>query len=195
MGDQNLITGKYLSQPILNILRTGTAMASPLDITSADPPYFFLKIQSEIALRDQKIDSASVSITDWHNVSVGGEESPLDELRFLESLGLAMLRPGSLTSTGEMSYVISPLAISTLYDGSESKGVFINVNENREKKSRAFIKLLLTYVLPGMFWRNYHVTNGLASDLHLTSHLGHEMLEIAELWDRLAAKFGWPIAN
>jgi hypothetical protein len=125
----------------------------------------------------------------------------MDELRFLEKLGLAMMVPGSETPTSGASYYVSSLAIETLYArgaagaAGTGEGVFINVNVNRSVKARAFIKLLLTYVLPGMFWRNYYATNGLAPDLHLTSHLGREMLEIQETWDRLAAKFGWPMAD
>lgn len=201
MGDQNLVTGKHISAPVRDTLRAATDMPAPLMLTPTDPPYYFVRIDPTRALRDQEFAGGpyiDFEVSNWRQITVSSPGPLLDELRFLESLGLAMMAPRSETPTGGMVYYISPLAISTLYAAGAagtSEGVFINVNVGRDVKARAFIELLLTYVLPGMFWRNYYVTNGLAPDLHLTAHLGREMLEIQDTWNHLAAKFGWPITD
>ena len=197
MGDQNLVTGKHLSEEILTDLRGGPETASPIQLTPADPPYYFMRIDGTRRLRDQAFPggpTAPVSIAGWRQVRVKPGRL-LEELHFLEGLGLAMVRPNS---SGEV-YLVSPLSSVLYAQGTgpvreENEGVFIRINTNRPEKALKFIHLLRTYVLPGMFWRNYYVTDGLAPDLHLTSRLGSEMLEIGDFWDHLARKFGWPPA-
>ena len=206
MGDRNLITGKPLSPDVLSALRDNkTRQTTPLSLTPYDAPYFFSRIDESRALRDQQFPGGpfiTKSLPVWHNIHVDGtpaSQSLREELEFLEKIGLAMARPATATATGAIDYAVMPNAIYELYRADDPRapgdGIFINVNTNREIKARKFVKLLLTYVLPGMFWRNYYVTNGLSSDLHLTSKLGADMLEIGELWDRLAAKFGWPLED
>jgi hypothetical protein len=189
--NQNLVTNKHISQEVLDAMREAVAMPAPLTLTPYDAPYFFTRIDPTKRLRDQVFEGgpfAKHSVTDWRQVRV--VEGPLrEELQFLEGLGLATIIPMS----GNTLYAVSPLAVDTLYKENR-EGVFININQNREVKARQFITLLITYVLPGMYWRNYYVTHGLAPDLHLTTHLGHEMLEIGVLWDSLVAKFGFPPA-
>lgn len=189
--NRNLVTNKNLTPQVLEALRTSTVTgaSSPLVLTPYDPPYFFVRIDGQRRLRDQVFASgpfAEQRVEGWRQISVESQDIR-DELEFLRGIGLAMSIP---YSSG--AYAVSPVAIRQLYD--ETDGMFINIIENREHKSRQFIKLLITYVLPGMFWRNYYVTEGLAPSLHLTTQLGEEMLEIGELWDRLVATVGFPTA-
>jgi hypothetical protein len=153
-----------------------------------------VRVNGDRRLRDQVFDGGefrNVVVTDWRYLTVNGEPEYRrlrEELQFLVGLGLATVIPGTaLAADGAGEYALSP-RIDELY---ADDGVFVNVNDERERKSQNFINLLVRYVLPGMFWRNYYVTHGLASDLHLTLHLGEEMLEIGNLWDHLAGNYGF----
>lgn len=202
--DQNLITRTNLTADALTPLRgaiTGNRLL-PLTLTPHDPAYFFARVNPRLRLRDQDVGPdpfAPVQIN-WKRVP---DRIPItgtlrNEIKFLEGMGLAMLVPDSADESGSEIYVVSP-RIATLYaegggpDGTDGQGVFIAVDTNDKLKARQFIKLLVHYILPGMYWRNYYVTDGLAPHIHLTEKLGHEMLEIEAVWDRLVTEFGWPI--
>lgn len=193
MSNKNLVTGKTLDTSVVEALQ-GAAEADDFtaELTPHDSPYFFARIDPRRRLRDQVFGPdpfASTQIT-WKLVPVRVlvEGALRDEIEFLEGIGLAMLVPNSTNPDRSQQYAVSP-QIATLYK--PAGGVFVDVNENRKTKAEAFFKLLTHYVLPGMYWRNYYVTDGLAPHIHLTEKLGQEMLEIGELWDRLVAKFGW----
>ena len=141
MGDQNLVTGKHLSEDLLTDLRGGTETASPIQLTPADPPYYFMRIDGAQRLRDQAFPdgpTAPVSIAGWRQVRVKPGRL-LEELQFLEGLGLAMVRPNSSDSV----YLVSPLS-SVLYAqgtgpvGEVGEGVFIRINTNRPEKALKF---------------------------------------------------------
>ena len=178
--NQNLVTNTHISPAALVAMRDASATLAPLELTPYDAPYYFVRIDRTRGLRDQVITNpyATQRVTEWRQVPVDSDTR--EELEFLESMGLAMPLSQSL-------YAVSPLAVETLYDAEE--GVFVNADQNREQKSRRFVELLLTYVLPGMYWRNYYVTKGLARNLHLVAELQREMIEVTESWDRLAAIF------
>lgn len=202
--NQNLITGVKLTADQLTPLRRALAQRAPmqLTITPHDPPYFFARVNPQVRLRDQVFGPdpfAPVQIN-WKRIPVRvPAEGPLrDEVKFLEGLGLAILVPDSADENGSEYFVVSP-RIATLYaegsgpNGTDGQGVFIAVDTNDKLKARQFIKLLIHYILPGMYWRNYYVTDGLAPHIHLTEKLGHEMLEIGAAWDQLVTEFGWPV--
>lgn len=194
MGDQNLMLKYQLEMDVLNAIRS-VITPFELRLTPHDPPYYFVRVVAGRPLRDQVFDPdpyAPYTERSWLRIPdvVRKDMKPLrSELEFLEGLGLAIEIPNSRTADGSAQYAISPLT-RTLYGagpGAE-EGVFIRVETDRPGKAERFLKLLVDYVLPGMYWRNYYVTNGLAPHIHLTEHLGREMLEIGELWDRLATR-------
>lgn len=220
--DQNLITRTEVSGYVLNVLR-GAITANhvlPLTLTPHDPAYFFARVNPRLRLRDQGFGLSSRAgefITSrtagrfgpdpFAPVQINWKRVPApiptmgvlrDEIKFLEGMGLAMLVPDSADEFGSELYIVSP-RIATLYaegtgpTGTDGQGVFIAVDTNKELKARQFIKLLVHYILPGMYWRNYYVTDGLAPHIHLTEKLGREMLEIGAVWDRLVTTFGWPV--
>lgn len=211
MSNQNLVTGKPIPADVLAALRLPVAgrlpaavrVTTPLEVTPYDALYYFLRVEPTRRLRDQSFRGgpfARQTLDVWYRVRVNGTPGSTrlrEELEFLEGIGLAMPLRDTVTAAGAVDYAVVEAGLRELYNEDNpvwpGDGVFINVNENRATKARKFMELLLTYVLPGMYWRNYHVTNGLAPDLELTSHLGREMLEIEELWNNLAAKFGWPM--
>jgi hypothetical protein len=193
MSNKNLVTGKTLETEVVDALQMAMAAVDySAELTPHDAPYFFVRVDPKKRLRDQVFSPdpfAPTQIT-WGLVSerVPVEGALRDEIEFLEGIGLAMLVPNSTEPDRSQQYAVSP-RIEKLY--APDDGVFMDVNENRKAKAHTFFNLLIHYVLPGMYWRNYYVTDGLAPHLHLTEKLGQEMLEIGELWDRLVAKFGW----
>lgn len=198
MGDQNLILKQPLSAVVRDTLRAAIAPFE-LILTPHDLPYYFVRVVTGRPLRDQVFgpDSyAPYTERTWLRIPVivrKDMKSLLSELKFLEGLGLAMEIPNSREADGSVQYAISPLT-RILYGagpGAE-EGVFIRVETDRPGKAERFLTLLVDYVLPGMYWRNYYVTSGLAPHIHLTEHLGREMLEIGELWDDLAARIPRP---
>jgi hypothetical protein len=198
--NRNLVTNKDLTGQVLDSLRNAavTGASSPLDLTPHDSPYFFMRIDGTQRLRDQNFGDNPYSnqrVEGWYEVNVDGTADSRalhEELKFLTGFGLAMVIPNTLRPSGAVKYAMNSLAMRELY--AREGGVFIDITGDREAKARRFVNLLLTYVLPGMFWRNYYATDGLSPAIHLSTHLGQEMLEIAELWDRLVAKFGFPHA-
>jgi hypothetical protein len=138
----------------------------------------------------------------------------LDELRFMEGFGFAVSMPDeqvTITNPDNTTrdalykvYAVSLAAVSELYGTAPpavttgrgmpagTDGIFTGVNDGtRAEKVRNLMQLLIKLVLPGMFWRNYYATHGLASDIHLTHKLGGEMLEMSVLWDKLVRVFGF----
>lgn len=193
MGDQNIILKQPLTIPVRDTIRGAVTRVS-LTLTPHDLPYYFVRVAADRPLQDQVFEpDPYVPHTErsWKLIPtrVYKDTNPLwRELEFLEGLGLAMEIPNSRGANGSVQYAISPIA-SIFYGGAPNEGIFINVGNNREEKARRYINLLLTYVLPGMYWRNYYATHGLSPHIHLTEHLGREMLEISALWDDLRARF------
>lgn len=183
----NIVTGKRLTPAVLDALRTATPLATPLTVKPTDAPYYFVRINPRARLRDQHLADPYTEFTmtgaPWRQVTVV-EPPDLAELNWLVSVGLAM--PVANT-TG--TYTVNPLAIEELY--SAERGAFISVDIDKSKKAVRVVKLLQTYVLPGMFWRNYYVTDRLAKHIALSHTLGEEMLDIQNSWGDLVAQFGF----
>lgn len=189
----NTVTGVRLTPALLDALRAATPIASgaPLTLKPTDAPYYFARINPRARLRDQHIadpySSYTVTSPAWMSVVVT-DAPDRAELAWLVSVGLAMPYGRTSDLTGS-TFAVNPLAIRELYDA--ATGAFIGVDIDKDKKAVRVVKLLQTYVLPGMFWRNYYVTDRLAKHIALTQTLGEEMLEIKSAWDKLVAQFGF----
>jgi hypothetical protein len=178
----NLVTGARVTPSMLEAIRTAEAIAAPITLTPIDAPYYFARINPRLRLRDQHIESPyePFPVSGWRHLTVA-TAADRAEINWLISVGLAMPHGDG--------YAVSPLAIEELY--AEGRGAFIGVDVDKPAKAQRVIKLLQTYVLPGMFWRNYYVTDRLAKHIGLTHTLGAEMLEIQTTWDDLVGRFGF----
>lgn len=193
MGDQNLVLKRHLDPTVVTAFRDATETI-PLELTPHDLPYYYVRVVPGRPLREQVFapdPHATERVTDWLRIpNPVLKAGPLRaELEFLEGLGLAMMVPRSEDASGGVTFAISPLTRILYEDGT---GVFRDVMEERDVKALRYIRLLIDYILPGMFWRNYYATEGLAPHIHMSEHLGREMLEIARLWDQLSSRYPPP---
>lgn len=191
MGDQNLVLKRHVDPTFVTQIRDATETI-PLELTPYDLPYYFVRVVPGRPLREQVFGpdpNIKIRVTNWlrmpNPVLKAGPVRA--ELEFLEGLGLAFMVPNSEDVNGGVTFAISPLTRMLYADGT---GVFRDVNTERDTKALRYIRLLIDYVLPGIFWRNYYATHGLAPHIHLSEHLGREMIEIAKLWDELSSRYG-----
>jgi hypothetical protein len=105
------------------------------------------------------------------------------EVDFLTSLGLAFQRDGQLYISARAGPLYGPTGIYAAFGAAKTKVESFAALE-------PYTLLLLTYVLPGLYWRSYHARQGLPSHTGLALSLEHQMSDISAKWDEIHSEMG-----
>jgi len=172
----------------------------PLTLTSLDVPYFAVRsfderrsapIMTGGGFTDpfkELTDISGFAVVDLSGYSDKDRALVMDELHFGEALGL-------VTHRGDR-YYIHPFAY-LLYDqehGLFAPGAYLQDMEPDTKKNvfGALMRLMLTYVLPGRYWRAFYARQALPATIALAALLDEEMRGIEETWQQINAEYPLP---
>jgi hypothetical protein len=166
-----------------------------IPLTSVDLPYFcilsFRGLLPSIPLADDEITVdmdtfADISDGGWAVVDVSGSKIKTQEFEFLERMALGI-------QVGD-DYYVSKFAY-LLYDVSD--GLFSNFDSTdtaEEKKAwlTPLMRLILTYLLPGLWWETFYARQYLPDSIGETTRLNANMLEIERELKEIDTIFGLP---
>ena len=152
-------------------------------ITVKDIPYFHVRSAREYpsapinhppftAVKETVITEESFAQTEPSALT----DADKREIAFLKSLGLAFEQEGHVY----ISHRVEPLYHST-------DGVFTRYNQavTPAEKTTAlapYTTLLLSYILPGLYWRSYYALVGLSDNIGISARLKQQMADISEEW-------------
>jgi hypothetical protein len=162
-----------------------------IQLTPTDRPYYYVRADTElpkkpgyafVSTNNSIVESSTKTVADVSVAVVSPEElktpGMLDELEFLESLGLAFEKADSWYCVKRADDLYSP-----------TTGVFITYqNANKEDAKQKLKNLMLEYILPGRYWTNYFVAMGLPKDIAYGRNLYQEMEEITREYNEVMMK-------
>jgi hypothetical protein len=163
-----------------------------ITLTSIDLPYFAV-----LSFRDKRgVDPSAgdfkdmfKDITDdgWAELK-GVDESSIkkDDFDFLEDLGLA-IKKGDTHYISKFAYLF--------FDSSDGLfNTFVSSETPSEKKERLapIMRLFLTYILPGRWWRAFYARQYLPDTIGQATLLNQEMLEIEDEILDIENEYGYP---
>ena len=164
-----------------------------LPLTSIDLPYFAVRSffekrgKSPLEGADFKDPFKDTSDEGWA-VLEGVDDSPSKQrdFEFLEQLALGFKK--------DDTYYVNKFA-DILYN--QKYGLFSKYDSTRPKSEikewmTPLMRLFLTYILPGRWWRAFYARQYLPDTIGLTTMLNTEMLEIEDEWADIAAEYGMP---
>lgn len=171
-----------------------------LTLTSIDVPYFAVRsfnerrsapIMTGGGFEDpfkELTDIEGFAMIDLSGYSDKDRALVMGELQFIEALGL-------VTHRGD-KYYIHPFAY-LFYDSDDglfAPGAYLQDMEPDKKKEvfGALMRLMLTYVLPGRYWRAFYARHALPGAIALASLLDDEMRSIEETWQQVNAEYPLP---
>jgi len=158
----------------------------PFPLTSVDPIYFHVRsFMEKTGPSAQPFKEPFADpFRDITSSEAGGfaavpfHEKDLQELTFLENLGLAMKR--------DDTYYVSRFAY-LLYD--EADGLFREGYYNERdapalklRKLTPLLRIFLMYVLPGNYWKAYYARMRLPDTIGKATALDQQMHEIEQWW-------------
>lgn len=160
-----------------------------ITLTSIDLPYFAVRsFREKRTLEGDDFKDTFKDITDdgWAIIDISGSKSKTAEYEFLEQIALAV-------QIGDTHYVSK--FIYLLY--SPKDGLFANYDttdtvEEKKEHLAPLMRLFLTYILPGRWWRAFYARQYLPDTVGSSTMLNAEMLEIEEEWISIAEEYGMP---
>lgn len=169
-----------------------------IPLTSVDLPYFcvlsFRGALPSIPLADGEatveMDTfADISDGGWAVIDVSGSKTKLREFEFLERMALG-IQLGDTYYVSKFAYV--------LYDGTD--GLFENYDstsraENKKAWVSPLMKIILTYILPGLWWEAFYARQYLYEETGEVTLLNAKMLEIEKEYESFAAEFDFPVVE
>ena len=176
----NVFTEKPVSTHFLAAFSTQPLQS--VRITPEDT--LFYAVNSENAHQSNPfMTESSESVSDISAYRIDISDTVVDELKFLDSLCLVLYRPDSIA-------FIHPAALTVLYD--VPNGLFARYTSYiqawciaRADAFKPFRTLLLTYVLPGRYWRARSLYTEIADNTELSGRLKGEMMGAEALWRTL----------
>lgn len=188
----NIFTGKSYPPSFLDL-----KYDKLITITSTQLPYFAIlsfREKREYPLSGPDFKDLFKDIKDegWAELKIADDASKpvkaalMDEYRFLETLGLAL--------QNQDGYYISKFAY-LLYD--KKDGLFNRFHSDdppadKKEELGAFMRLALTYILPGHWWRAFYARQYLPETLGHATMLNTKLLEIEHEWNMIAAQYDLP---
>lgn len=178
----------------------GLVYNQKLTLTSLDVPYFAVRSFDERRAAPimtgggfenpfkELSDIDGFAMIDLSEHSDKDRALVMDELQFIEALGL-------VTHRGDKYYIHSFAYL--FYDedhGLFAPGAYLQDMEPNKKKEvfGALMRLMLTYVLPGRYWRAFYARQALPATIALASLLDDEMRGIEETWQQVNAEYPLP---
>ena len=164
-----------------------------ITIESTELPYFAVR-----SFNDKRVDPLSgpdfanlfTKIEDkgWAELKIDDNTPKIvkDEYEFLEALGLAL--------QNENGYYINKFAY-LLYDAQD--GLFSRYDnqwspQDKKEELTAFMRLALTYILPGHWWRAFYARQYLPDMIGHGAMLNEKLLQIEHQWNKIAAQCDMP---
>lgn len=171
-----------------------------LTLTSLDVPYFAIRsfderraapIMTGGGFADpfkELTDVEGLAVVDLSGYSDQDRALVMDELNFMNALGL-------VTSRGDKYYIHSFAHL--FYDAEDGlfvPGAYVQDMEPRAKKDvfGTMMRLMLTYVLPGRYWRAFYARQALPGTIALANLLDDELRGIEEAWQQVNAEYPLP---
>ena len=165
-----------------------------ITIESTELPYFAVR-----SFNDKRVDPLSgpdfanlfTKIEDkgWAELKIDDNTPKIikDEYEFLEALGLAFQK-------GDTEYYINKFAY-LLYD--KQDGLFNRYDnqwspQDKKEELSAFMRLELTYILPGHWWRAFYARQYLPDMIGHGAMLNEKLLQIEHQWNKIAAQCDMP---
>ncbi len=166
-----------------------------IPLTSIDLPYFAVRSFYEKRtgmpigqdVEDFQEPFADISDGGWMILDISGSKSKTREYEFLENMALAVQVDGV--------HYISKFAY-LLYDPTDGLFATYDSNDTAEEKKAylaPLMRLFLTYILPGRWWRAFYARQYLPDTIGESTDLNAEMLELEEEWLAIAAEYGSPV--
>jgi len=164
-----------------------------IPLTSIDLPYFavrsFLEKQGSNPLESADFKDTFKDISDggWALIEgVTDSKSKQREFDFLEPLALAI-------QIGDKFY-ISKFAY-LLYDPQD--GIFPNYDSTMSAEEKKlllapFMRLFLTYILPGYWWHAFYGRQYLSEEEGKATMLNARLLDIEDWWASIEEEYGMP---
>jgi hypothetical protein len=188
-GGTNIFTGKPYPSSFSNLEYNKT-----ITIDSTELPYFAVR-----SFKDKRTDPLSgpdfadlfkdIEDEGWAKIDITDNSPKMekDEIEFLESLGLALQK-------SDTEYYINKFAY-LLYD--KQDGLFKRYNDqwspqDKKEELTAFMRLALTYILPGHWWRAFYARQYLPDMIGHGALLNEKLLEIEHQWNKIAAQCDLP---
>lgn len=181
---------EYTPPALLNDLSYNT---TPI-LNATDIPYIHIlvsRIASASPLADKRF--ATLSTTPIHDepfaslrleeLSEAVRRELAPEVAFLTSLGLAFQQDGKLYISARAAPLYGTNGIYAAFSAATTPSTKFSAME-------PYTQLLLTYVLPGLYWRAYHARQGLPSHTGLALRLDEQMSEISAKWDEIHREMG-----
>jgi len=185
-GGTNIFTQKPYPSTFSNLTYDKT-----ITIDSTELPYFAVrsfKEKTNDPLSGPDFSDLFKDITDegWAKIEIK-DKADKEEFEFLEALGLALQK-------GDTEYYINKFAY-LLYD--KQDGLFSRYNDqwspqDKKEELSAFMRLALTYILPGHWWRAFYARQYLPGMIGHGTLLNEKLLQIEHQWDKIAAQCNLP---
>ena len=189
VGDRNIFTHKQYPPSFSDLIYDQT-----ITIESTELPYFAVRSFND--KRDNPLSGPDFAklfteITDegWAKIEIKDNTHRIikDEYEFLEALGLALQK-------GDTEYYINKFAY-LLYD--KQDGLFSRYDngwspQDKKEELTSFMRLALTYILPGHWWRAFYARQYLPDMIGHGAMLNEKLLEIEHQWNKIAAQCDMP---
>jgi hypothetical protein len=132
---------------------------------------------------------ADISDGGWAVIDVSGSKTKMREFEFLERMALG-IQLGDAYYVSKFAYV--------LYDATD--GLFENYDstssaENKKAWISPLMKVILTYLLPGLWWETFYARQYLYEGTGEDTLLNAKLLEIEKEYLGFSAEFDYPVVE
>jgi hypothetical protein len=157
--------------PYIHILVSRAATTTPI----ADKQF--------ATLDTTPIDDESFAVLRLEELSDKVRKELAPEVAFLTSLGLAFQQNGHLYISVRAAPLYGPTGIYAAFGAAKTTVESFSA-------MKPYTQLLLTYILPGLYWRSYHARQGLPEGTGLARSLDQQMSEISAKWEEIRGEMG-----